>query len=72
MLIKKVLMHNTNAEDNETDNPTYDANKFGTKEVEIVVPLKYLSNLWRTLDTPLINFEINLILTWSANCFLTE
>ena len=56
-------MHNTNAEDNETDNPTYDANKFATKEVEIAVPLKYLSNLWRTLDVPLINFEMNLILT---------
>ena len=35
------------------------------KEVKIVVPLKYLSNLWRTLDIPLINCEINLILTWS-------
>ena len=35
------------------------------KEVEIVVPLKYLSNFWRTLNMPLINCEINLILTWS-------
>ena len=42
------------------------------KEVEIVVPLKYLSNLWRTLNTPLINFQINLILTWSKNCVLTS
>ena len=25
------------------------------KEVEIVVPLKYLSNFWRTLNMPLIN-----------------
>ena len=33
------------------------------KEVEIVVPLKYLNNLWRTLQIPLINCEINLILT---------
>ena len=32
------------------------------KEVEIVVPLKYLSNFWGTLDMPLINCEINLIL----------
>ena len=33
------------------------------KEVEIVVPLKYLNNVWRTLQIPLINCEINLILT---------
>ena len=35
------------------------------KEVEIAVPLKHLSNFWRTLDITLINCEINLILTWS-------
>ena len=39
----------------------------GTKSVEIMVPLKYLSNFWRTLEIPLINCEINLILMWSAN-----
>ena len=43
-----------------------------TKDVEIVVPLNYLSNFWRTLDIPLINCEINLILTWSENCVLTN
>ena len=37
----------------------------GTKDVEIMVPLKYLSNFWRTLEMPLINCEVNLILTWS-------
>ena len=30
-----------------------------TKNVEIAVPLKYLSNFWRTLEIPLINCEIN-------------
>ena len=39
----------------------------GTKNVEIMVPLKYLSNFWRTLDMPLINCKVNLILTWSRN-----
>ena len=33
-----------------------------TKDIEIIVPLKYLSNFWRTLEVPLINCEINLIL----------
>ena len=42
------------------------------KEAEIVVPLKYLSNFWRTLDMPLINCAINLILTCSENCVLTS
>ena len=28
------------------------------KDTEIVVPLKYLSNFWRTLDMPLINCEV--------------
>ena len=38
--------------------------------VEIMVPLKYLSNFWRTLEMPLINCEVNLILTWSADCII--
>ena len=32
-----------------------------------MVPLKYLSNFWRTLEMPLIHCEIELILTWSRN-----
>ena len=35
-----------------------------------MVSLKYLRNVWRTLETPLINCEINLILTWSVNCVI--
>ena len=31
-----------------------------TKDVEIIVSLKYLSNFWRTLEMPLINYEVNL------------
>ena len=42
----------------------------GRKNVEIMVPLKYLSNFWRTLEMPLINCEVNLILTWSSTCVL--
>ena len=41
-------------------------------DVEIVVPLKYLSNFWRTLDLPLINYEVSLTLTWSENCVITS
>ena len=42
------------------------------KNLDVVVPLKYLSNFWRTLDIPLINCEVSLILTWSENCVLTD
>ena len=42
----------------------------GAKDVEIIAPLKYLSNFWRTLEMPLINCEVNLILTWSSSCVL--
>ena len=42
----------------------------GIKDVEIMVPLKYLSNFWRTLEMPLINCEVNLILICSSNCVL--
>ena len=37
-----------------------------------MVPLKYLGNFWRTLEMSLINCEINLILTWYANCFIKD
>ena len=39
------------------------SNDGNTKDVEIVVPLKYLSNFWRTLEMPLDSWEVNLILT---------
>ena len=38
--------------------------------VEIMVPLKYLSNFWRTFEMPLINCEVELILKWSAGCVI--
>ena len=44
----------------------------GTKNVKIISPLTYLSNFWRTLKMSLINCEINIILTWSANCVMSS
>ena len=40
--------------------------------VKVVVPLKHLSNFWRSLNIPLINCEVELILTWHKNCVLIE
>ena len=43
-----------------------------TKDIEIIVPLKYLSNFWRTPEMPLINCELELILTWFKNCVISS
>ena len=53
----------TDDDGNEVDNPNYDANKVGKNKTEIFIPLKHFSNFWRTLDIPLINCEVELILT---------
>ena len=37
---------------------------------KVVILLKHLSNFWRSLNIPLINCEVELILTWSKNCVL--
>ena len=38
----------------------------------MMVPLKYLSNFWGTLEIPLINCEINLIITRYGNCVISN
>ena len=35
-----------------------------------MVPVKYLTNIWRTLEIPMINCDVNFILTWSSTCVL--
>ena len=39
---------------------------------KVVILLKHLSNFWRALNIPLIYCEVELILTWSKNCFLAN
>ena len=48
------------------------ANYAGAINIEIEVPLKYLSSFRRTTEMPLINCEINLILSWLPNCVITK
>ena len=43
-----------------------------TKDVKIIVPLKFLSNFLRTLEMPLINHEVSIFLTWSSICVITN
>ena len=61
----------TNANQKDGEN-TEQENTKSKKNLEIVFPLKYLSNFSRTLDMPLINCEVVLTLTWSDNCVLTN
>ena len=51
----------------------YKASTTGNKnETEVDILLKHLTNLWRTVNIPLSNCEIQLILTWSKNCALAD
>ena len=61
---------NGNIVDFNSDNATTDwfkvnekitgqTGKDSTKSVEIIVPLNYPSNIWRNLEMPFINWEIN-------------
>ena len=51
-------------------NPVLDGN-IAKRSVKVVVPLKYLSNLFRSLEMPLINCKIKLNLTWKKKCVLS-
>ena len=42
------------------------------KNEKIVVPLKYLSNFWRSLEILLINCKIHLELSWTNNCVMSS
>ena len=42
------------------------------KDAKIVVPLKYLSNFWRSLEIPLINFKVFHELSWIGDCILSS
>ena len=55
------------------DIPQLDADAVGVGRlnVKVVVPLKYLSNIFRSLEMPLINCKIKLNLTWKKECVLT-
>ena len=63
---------NSNSQDYKTGITGKLASIDTTKGAEIAVPLKYLSNFWRTLYMALINCEICLTLSWSENCVLTS
>ena len=52
-------------------NPVLDG-AIAKRNVKVVVPLKYLSNFFRSLEMPLINCKIKLNLTWKKECVLSN
>ena len=64
-----IIGNNYNIGDGEEG---YDANKVGKNETEVVIPLQNLSSFWKSLNIPLINCDVELILTWSNNCVLVD
>ena len=40
--------------------------------VKLVVPLKYVSNFFRSLEMPLVNCKIDLELTWHKDCIISS
>ena len=48
----------------------YDENNVGKNKT--VIPLKHLINFWKSLNIPLINCELELILPCSKNCVLAD
>ena len=78
---KPALDNNGNIIDFRDDNSNSASFKFkhkitgqigngGTDDVEIMVQLNCLSNIWRTLEMSLNNCEISLQLKWSRNCII--
>ena len=76
------IIENINLTSNSSSSFKYKSNLIGNtaadgpnreKEgLKIVVPLKYLRNFWRSLESPLINCKVDLSLTWSENCGLSN
>ena len=47
-------------------------NKNSLKNAKVFIPLKHSSDFWRNLDIPLINCEVELVLTWSKYWVLAD
>ena len=66
-----VSIRNSKSFDHKTEIiGSLDAGEDEKEDVTIAIPLKYLGNFWRSLDIPLINCEITLILSWYKECVL--
>ena len=69
---KSSITGKTSGANQESGKNTEQGNTETKKNLKIAVPLKHLSNFWRTLDMLLINCEVSLTLTWSGSFVLTD
>ena len=72
------ITHNADVRNDNAPSFKYKANLIGNTEangtkngVKIAVPLKYLSNFWRSLEMPPINCKVEISLKWYERCLLT-
>ena len=73
MLIDDLTVDNSNSFKYKVSllgNPVV-ADNMAKRSVKVAVPLKYLSNFFRSLEMPLINCKIKLNLTWKKECVLS-
>ena len=63
---------NNNANENSADNYRTTSNDINILYTEVVSPLKYLSDFWRTLHLLSINCETELNLKWKKYCLISE
>ena len=76
------IIGNINITNNNSSSFKYKSNLIGNTDadganrkkgnVKIGVPLKYLSNFWRSLEMPLINCKVEISLKWIENCILSN
>ena len=76
------IIGNINVTNNNSSSFKYKSNLIGDTDadganrkkenVKIAVPLKYLSNFWRSLEMPLINCKVEFSLKWIENCILSS
>ena len=76
------IIGNINLTNNNSLSCKYKSNLIGNTDadgdnrkkegIKIAVPLKCLSNFWRSLEIPLINCKVELSLRWYENCILSN
>ena len=76
------IIENINITNNTSSSFKYKSNLIGDtvadganrkkENVKLAVPLKYLSNFWRSLEMPLINCKVELSSKWIKNCILSS
>ena len=73
-MLLQLIQHPLNANPDESSffKRLIDADNGVFKNVKIAVPLKYLSNFWRSLEIPLVNCKIHLELNWTKNCVMSS